>query len=497
MSLPGNTLNDPPLKTGLFGLFSTPTRFLTAMAVYFALHIGIRAVMGGAANLDESEQLLLGQRVALGYGPQPPLYTWLQIGVFTAAGTTIFALALLKNVLLFCSYSLAYFNGRLISGRHWVGVIAALSLFFIPQVAWESQRDLTHSVLAATLSLATLYAFLKACSTGRSSWYLLLGAALGCGMLAKYNYALWAAGLLVAGIWVPVFRKHVLCPKMAMAAALAAIIVVPHVCWAVTNSDLAMASSSKLALDQSGNWFATRAFGLGRMLFAAGSFILPLVAVYGISVAVGRKEAGDWSAPPESRLIGRALAVIGVLLVFAILAFGATGFKDRWFQPLLVCVPVAAATSLALFINSRGIQCLQGCAVAVMVVVAMLIPGKVLFASLTGREERLNLPYTELSRQLASSVKPGTLLVADSQLLGGNLRLAFPGNAVEVIGKTAPAGGEWMLVWDARKRMSPPAIAGGWLGKEKLETRFLEAHWRNQPDKTFRIGVISSKGAGA
>jgi len=41
-------------------------------------HVAMRLLASPALKWDEAEQILWTQELALGYGPQPPLYTWLQ-----------------------------------------------------------------------------------------------------------------------------------------------------------------------------------------------------------------------------------------------------------------------------------------------------------------------------------------------------------------------------------------------------------------------------------
>ena len=68
----------------------------------------------------------------------------------------IFSPALMKNTLLAITYFCTYWSTRLITGRHPLALLAALSLLFVPQISWESQRDLTHTVLASTLASVTV-----------------------------------------------------------------------------------------------------------------------------------------------------------------------------------------------------------------------------------------------------------------------------------------------------------------------------------------------------
>ena len=74
------------------------------LALYFGLHLISRVLVSPSLELDEAEQLLYLQALSLGYGFQPPLYTWLQALVFAFTGPGVFGLALLKAVLLWLTW---------------------------------------------------------------------------------------------------------------------------------------------------------------------------------------------------------------------------------------------------------------------------------------------------------------------------------------------------------------------------------------------------------
>ena len=84
-------------------------RFLLATGIYFVLHTVIRVAFSDSLELDEAEQVLFGQWLEWGYSSQPPLYTWLQKAFFSLFGTSVLALALLKNGLLFILYATVFF----------------------------------------------------------------------------------------------------------------------------------------------------------------------------------------------------------------------------------------------------------------------------------------------------------------------------------------------------------------------------------------------------
>ena len=76
---------------------------------YFSLQILLRTAIGRGLGIDEAELMLTARTLEWGYGAQPPLYSWIQHGLFALFGETIFALALLKNSFLCLTY-LALFS---------------------------------------------------------------------------------------------------------------------------------------------------------------------------------------------------------------------------------------------------------------------------------------------------------------------------------------------------------------------------------------------------
>ncbi len=106
----------------------SPNQFFSALAIYFAVQIISRTLLSPSTHLDESEQLVFTQQWAWGYGPQPPLYTWIQKIIFSTFGVSIFSLALFKNSLRCCIYALAYWNARFITRSHACGLVAAVAV---------------------------------------------------------------------------------------------------------------------------------------------------------------------------------------------------------------------------------------------------------------------------------------------------------------------------------------------------------------------------------
>ena len=129
------------------------------LAAYFTVNILLRLLAPASLELDEGQQLFFAQWLSPGYDSQPPFYNWLQYGVVQLLGSSVLAIALLKNLMLFLSYLLFGLTAHLVIRDRTLAVIATLALITIPQVGYEAQRDLTHTV--AVLFSACMFACLS------------------------------------------------------------------------------------------------------------------------------------------------------------------------------------------------------------------------------------------------------------------------------------------------------------------------------------------------
>ena len=185
--------------------------FPFGLALYFGLHLISRVLVSPSLELDEAEQLLHLQALSLGYGFQPPLYTWLQALVFAFTGPGVFWLALLKAVLLWLTWWAMYKLARFFYEAK-DALAIGLSLALFPQFLWESQRDLTHTVLLVVcVALAWIVLLRPHVQHADSptmeakqqlsdpSWGVtaLLGLVVGAAILAKYSAGLVAGNLVL------------------------------------------------------------------------------------------------------------------------------------------------------------------------------------------------------------------------------------------------------------------------------------------------------------
>lgn len=409
-----------------------------ALLAYFVLQVVMRLLTSQSVELDEAEQLLWTQDLRLGYGPQPPLYSWLQWAFFEVFGASILALALLKNMLLLGTYGFIWLAARqLLPPR--LAALSSASLLLLLQIAWESQRDLTHSVLVTTCSAATLAILVGLIRAPSARSYLLLGVAVGCGLLAKYSFLLLVVALGVALLWVPATRRVLFDRRLALTVLVAAVLVTPHALWVLDHlREAASTTAGKLSGGQP-RGVAQIARGLGSMLLIVPSFLSPLwlvlLGLFGWRLTAYRHGRDEVMVA----LFTRYLAVLALLMVLMVVLGGAAHFRDRWLQPLLVFAPLMYFVAWPGLERHARLPALAGLAAAMALLCLTLISLRPIYNGHYGKPEQMNLPVQALASAVRLSGGAPPTIVSNNKHLVGAMRLAFP--AARLVHTGSP--GEW------------------------------------------------------
>lgn len=430
------------------------------IAGYFAAQIAIRVLISPTLGRDEAEQALLTQALAWGYGPQPPLYTWLATGVFAIFGKGVFALSLLKNLLLGSAYLLTYAVARRVSGDRLVAAAAAASLLLIPQIAWESQRALTHSNLVLFAMAFYTYALLRVLDDGRWPHYLLLGVAFACGVLAKFNFPLIAVAMLLAALSMRDFRARILDPRLLLTAAVAALLLWRPLLWIVENMAATMQRAGKLTGVPTDSAVMNAAAGIWELALSTILYLLPLVPIYAaLLIRTASDRAPDDAERAYASLLARSVLIALAVCVPLIAAFQVTQIKERWLQPVLYAAPILAALWLSWRASKERLLAVAGIAMVFAILVLAMIPARTVLAPAIGRTNALNSPYDAFAAQIrAAGFETGGIL-ASFNLLGGNLGLQFPDSTVvtpEYPNFALPAGKPLLLVWEVHRETRMP-----------------------------------------
>lgn len=401
-------------------------RFFAGAGIFFALRIGLRVVTGGALSFDEGEQVLLSQWLAPGYAGQPPLYVWMQRGLFALLGANLFALSLLKNALFFASASFLFLAGRRLLRDSRLAVLAALSLLVIPPAIWETHRNSTNSALATAAASGLLYVTLRLLEAGSTRLYLAAGALFAAGALGKYNFLLFA-GALVATLLSTERGRALLGRRRALAALVPALAIpAPHLAWAIVNRHRAGAAIGSLEIASEWRPFV----GLGWLALAWLIFAGPLAATIYLFFRTPLRREGPRPFRGAALFpLGRLLAIeLGLLLAMALFA-NVAGFRHHWLLPLFFPLPIWLLGKLppeALRPFVWRLLLRLSAAVAAAFALAMTWP---LYAvHLSTDLVRPRYPTAAVAEAMRAEGFPGGVIVATDVAIAGGLRLRFPGS---------------------------------------------------------------------
>ncbi len=409
-------------------LRSAPHAVFLLLAVYFAVNFLVRMALPGSLERDEAQQILLSQWLSAGYDTQPPFYNWLQYGLIRLTGPSVFAISILKNGMLFAAYLAYGLAARTVLKDRDLAIIATLSLLTIPQIAFEAQRDLTHTVAVVFAAALFLYGFLRTLAAPTALSYLVTGVAIGIGMIAKYNFALLPAAGLLAILFDREWRQRLFDWRLGLTAAAALVIVLPHALWLLDHLALASGGTMDKLSDGSTGISSQILEGLLSLATAILGFSAVTVAVFAIvfrgdlwkALSAGNR----WTALIEAMMAFFLLALL-LLILFA----GAAHIKDRWLTPLLLVLPLYLCLKIeaAGLGNALQLKRFAPIAAAIMIAVPAILFIRVAAAGLTGDYQKLNVPYDAFARHIAEEGVTPAVILADDTHLAGNLRLQFPG----------------------------------------------------------------------
>jgi 4-amino-4-deoxy-L-arabinose transferase-like glycosyltransferase len=386
-------------------------------------------------GFDEAELLVTTQALAPGYGSQPPLYTWLQTGVLDLLGIGIPALALLKEFFLWATFMLVFLSAKLVLDDDRKAAVAALSLFTIPQIVWESQRALSHTVVSVTVASATLYVTLRLLRDPRRLWSIVLGVCWALGSLSKYNYLFFAIALAVTAGWLSSPRVRKL---MLLSLLIAVLLILPHLVWVWQHLGETLARAHKFSITSNAGLLDAWGRGLVALVAAVVSYgALPVLVVALVVFLPMPGRSGDGAGPavlpPPSLMRKLMVYVIPVALAIVLAAAfiaRATAVRDRWLQPVLFVLPLSLMVLYEGRLTRLRLNRLGGTAVLIALIAIVGLVATHLFPDQLHQTQRDAVPYPELAAQIRGLGFEQGYIIADSTYTAGNLKLQFPGSTV-------------------------------------------------------------------
>jgi lipopolysaccharide core galacturonosyltransferase RgtB len=472
-------------------------KLFAGLAVYFAVHILIRVATKDSLTSDEAEQVFLTNDFALGYFRDPPLYSWLQFLIFQVLGTSVLSLSILKNGLLFLTYIFFFLSARLLFENTRVAVLATLSLLLIPEIAWESQRDRTHTVLAATLSSATLYVMLCLIRERATRRYLLLGILLGLGALSKYNYMCFVLAAFTVMLVNRKSRPALLDGRIVLSAGLGLLIVMPHLIWWATHRPELLHPSYTDRPDP------YHVEGLLELAESTAAFLTPVALVYLVLFPKGylpRERARGGNA--ELFDSAAYLTALAVILIASVVLLNLTSVKVRWLQPILFVFPLYFLGYLG---NKEVSQRQWRSFLGVIAVIVVLIPLVSIFYN-TGlvvwRFGLIHYSFHGLAEELRRRGLEKAVVVTDNIQMAGNLHYEFPRSVVVIpninereLAQAVP-GQTLVVVWGPAKLREMPQDLSNFLQDAIVpDVRALPVEYKvpshgGSSDRSATVGLV-------
>lgn len=428
---------------------------------YFVAQFLIR--VGFSANLEIDESQFVGQtQLALGYpDSHPPLYNWLIAGALAlTGGYWPAAVALVKNVLLAGTYLLAFDTGRRVTGRALTGLIVVASFMLLPQIVWKSQVTLAHSILVMFAVVAALHAVVCIARRGDLPNFLWLGLATAIGALAKYNFLLSLAAIMIAAFSIPYLRARLFVPKLAYAGALFAVMFAPHFIWALQHIHESTQRMAKLERANS-HFGGIDIPGIGldgflALVVAVAAWAGPLLLAWFAIRYLSRGQDHATGVPEEetikpfAQLFGRATA-IGLAAFAAVLLVGDLHFvSERYVTPLLMPLPFWVALRWPLEDRSYAASRFLGLGAAAALLMVTAWPAWIAF----GRED-FAYPYRAIASALNARGTEPFAILADKRKFAANLAIKLDHASIWQEGMRPD---QLVVLWEAKAGDEPKAL---------------------------------------
>jgi hypothetical protein len=289
-------------------------------------------------TFDEAYYWIWSKHLAFGYYDHPPgVALVIRLGTMIAGDTELGVR--LVSILLALPMSFAVYRAaEILFGGKRVAANATILLNVTLMAAVGTLIVTPDSPLLAASSFV-LFFLAKVLESGRGTWWLAVGTAVGLALLSKYTAMFFGPAILIWLISVPKLRKWLFSPWLYLGGVVALAIFSPVILW---NADHHWVSFIK-QLGRSEVIEFRPAF-IGELIPTQIAFATPLVFILGVMglYALARREAGA--------LASRALinAMFWVVTLYFLWHSLHARVEANWFAPVYPPLAIAAAAAASL-----------------------------------------------------------------------------------------------------------------------------------------------------
>jgi 4-amino-4-deoxy-L-arabinose transferase-like glycosyltransferase len=311
--------------------------WLTVLTLY---RIWILPRLGITLYVDEAQYWTWSQQLDWGYFSKPPVIAWLIAASTALFGDGMVAVKLPSFILYPATSWLLFVLGRQLFDSR-IGMRAAIAFSLLPFVSGLGLFVSTDAPLLFFWALAIL-ALVRALTWNRWADWLLLGAALGLGVMSKYTMLAFGASALLYLLLAPERRKQLSNPWLWVAIVLAGVLIAPNIWWNWSHDFPTLRHTADI----------THVEGMNDKSGNLGEFLLAQLASLGPGLALAYLAALIFVGRREQRVDSRMqLLVCFSLPLFAIVFAQAlrSEANGNWAAPAFVTATLLAVVLLSRF----------------------------------------------------------------------------------------------------------------------------------------------------
>jgi 4-amino-4-deoxy-L-arabinose transferase-like glycosyltransferase len=297
---------------------------LVGLALYFAVMAAASAMLVTSGRSDDAESLLLTQSLQWGYeSKNPPGFYWLTYLVMQVTGpepATVYALRMAGVFTMFAGLCAV---ARRLQPDPMLGLCAGLAMLATIHFHWYLLTYLTNTTLAMALVPLSVLALLRLNDRPDLWSYALLGAVLGLGMLIRYNFAVFAAALVLASLTLPEWRQRLLCRRGLVPLVIVAAMITPHLVWVAAHwRRFSRYVETTIGLGSDASYLSGLIPGLGSLIGApleVLAFPLGLLLLVCFPRAFRRVQVEDAGRSLRIALVGRTVLIgLGLMAIYVL-----------------------------------------------------------------------------------------------------------------------------------------------------------------------------------
>ncbi|MGV6801402.1 MAG: ArnT family glycosyltransferase [bacterium] len=287
---------------------------------------------------DEAQYWWWSQTPDFGYFTKPPMIAWL-IGLTSSVfGDAEWAIRLSSPILVTLTSLLIYASANYLYDQR-TAFWAGLMWIIMPAILLGTGIISTDIPLLFFWSVG-LYAFIRLADSGNVFYALLLGAALGFGMLSKYAMIYFPLGVACAFALSPYARQSLRLVNLLLAGLIAGLIFAPNIVWNMQH-DFQTLSHTSANANWGGQLFQISELGdfLGSQFMVIGPFLFAYFIWALFRLKKRHHQAGrDWDK--DKLLLAFAIPPLLIISVQAFISRAHANWAIAAYPSLIILLTV-------------------------------------------------------------------------------------------------------------------------------------------------------------